>query len=103
MSVVVVVVTAHHLPEHRATVIAALEKAIAGVHQDPGVERYTLHEGADRLLVIEKYESEEARSENAKHPALAYLLIALDGKLRTRLDVQALTPHPSEDRQKGAL
>jgi quinol monooxygenase YgiN len=97
---VVVVVTAVPLPEHRGTVIAAFEKAIARVHQEPGVERYALHEGPDRLVMIEKYESEEARSAHTQRPALADLPSTLDGKLRSRLDAQVLTPHPSGTRTK---
>ena len=58
---VVVVVTAFPLPEHRAEVIAAFEAAIARVHYEPGVALYALHEGPDRLVMIEKYESERAR------------------------------------------
>src|SRR5262249_33548689 len=60
---VVVVVTAYPIPEHRAEVIAAFEAAIARVHNEPGVELYALHEGRDRLVMIEKYESDQARSE----------------------------------------
>jgi quinol monooxygenase YgiN len=40
-------------------VIAAFEAAIARVHDEPGVERYALHEERDRLVMIEKYESEQ--------------------------------------------
>jgi quinol monooxygenase YgiN len=60
---VVVIVTAFPAPEHRDKVIAAFETAITQVHSEPGVERYALHEGPDRLVMIEKYESEQARSE----------------------------------------
>jgi hypothetical protein len=52
---VVVVVTAFPIPEHRADVIAACESAIARVHDEPRVELYALHEGRDRLVMIEKY------------------------------------------------
>jgi quinol monooxygenase YgiN len=56
---VVVVVTAFPIGEHRAEVIAAFERAITQVHDEPGVELYALHEGRDRLVMIEKYESEQ--------------------------------------------
>ena len=65
----VVVVTAFPVPEHRAEVIAAVEAAIARVHGEPGVELYARHEGRDRLVIMEKYESERARSEHAKGAA----------------------------------
>ncbi|WP_433379884.1 putative quinol monooxygenase [Actinoplanes sp. CA-142083] len=100
---IVLVVTVVPAPEHRDEVIAAFEKAIARVHQEQGVEVYALHEGADRLVMIEKYESEQARAAHAKGPALAGLLSALDSKLTTKLDVQVLTPHPFGEPAKGAI
>ena len=60
---VVVLVTAFPVPDHHAEVIAAFETAIARVHDEPGVE---LHEGRDRPVMIEKYESEQARSEHSR-------------------------------------
>ena len=100
---IVVVVTAFPIPEHRAEVVAAFEAAIARVHDEPGVELYALHEGQDRLVMIEKYGSEQARSEHAKGAALADLRSALEGKLGRGLDVQVLIPHPAGNAQKGAL
>ena len=100
---VVVVVTAFPIPEHRAEVVAAFEAAIARVHDEPGVELYALHEGRGRLVMIEKYESEQARSEHAKGPALADLRSALQGKLSSGLDAQVLAPHPAGNPQKGTL
>ena len=83
--------------------VAAFEEAIARVHDEPGVELYALHEGRDRLVMIEKYESEQARSEHRKGAALADLRAALDGKLSSGLDAQVVVPHPARDPQKGAL
>jgi hypothetical protein len=53
--------------------------------------------------MLEKYESEQARSDHAKGAALAGLRAALDGKLTSDLDPQALVPHPAGNAQKGAL
>ena len=100
---IVVVVTAFPIPEDRADVIAAFEAAIARVQDEPGVKFYALHEGRDRLVRIEKYESAEARSTHSQGAALADLRSALAGKLSTRLDVQVLEPHPAGNAQKGAL
>jgi quinol monooxygenase YgiN len=72
-------------------VVAAFEAAIARVHDEPGVEP-ALHEEPDRLVMIEKYESEQARSEHAKGAALADLRSAPEGKLSRDLDVQDLAP-----------
>jgi quinol monooxygenase YgiN len=100
---VVVVVTAFPLPEHRAEVIAAFEAAITRVHGEPGIELYALHEGPDRLVMIEKYEPEQARSEHLQGAALASLRTALEGKLSSGLDAQVLVPHPVGNMQRGAL
>jgi quinol monooxygenase YgiN len=100
---VVVVVTAFPVPGHRAEVIAAFEAAITRVHDEPGVELYALHEGPDRLVMIEKYASEHARSEHRKGTALAGLVSALDGKLSAALDAQVLVPHPAGNPRQGTL
>jgi len=100
---VVVIVTAFPVPQHRAEVIAAFEAAITQVHHEPGVELYAPHEGSDRLVMIEKYESDEARSKHLQGAALAALRSSLDGKLSRALDAQVLVPHPAGNTQKGAL
>jgi quinol monooxygenase YgiN len=84
-------------------VIAACEAAITWVHDEPGVELYALHEGHNRLVMIEKYESQQALSEHSNSAALADLLSALEGNLSRDLDVQVLVPHPTGNAQKGAL
>ena len=100
---IVLVVTAFPIAEHRAEVIAAFEAAIARVHDEPGVELYALHEGRDRLVMIEKYASEQARSQHSKGAPLADLRCALEGKLSRDLDAQLLLPHPAGNPQKGML
>src|SRR3954453_12411242 len=100
---IVVVATAFTAPEHSGDVVAACKAAIARVHDEPGVELYALHEGPDRLVMIEKYESEQALSEHSKGAALADLLASFEGKLSGPLDVQVLVPHPAGTAQEGAL
>ena len=100
---VVQVVTAFPIPGHRAEVVAAFEAAIVRVHNEPGVELYALLEGPDRLVMVEKYGSEQARSQHIKGAALADLRSSLEGKLTSGLDAQVLTPHPAGNPQKGAL
>jgi quinol monooxygenase YgiN len=97
---VVVLVTIFPEPEHRAEVITAVEKAVIQVDDEPGVEFYALYEGEDRLVMIEQYESAQARAEHAKRPALAELLSAFEGKLTRKLDVQVLTPHAAASLQR---
>lgn len=72
-------------------------------HGEPDVELYAPHEGHDRLVMIEEYESELVRSEHAKGVALSVLLSALEGKLGSRLDAQVLAPHLAGNAQKGTL
>jgi quinol monooxygenase YgiN len=67
------------------------------------IELYALHEGPDRLVMIEKYASEQARSEHLQGAALADLRTALDGKLSSRLDAQVLEPHPAGNPRLGTL
>lgn len=66
---VVVVVTAFPVLEQRAEMIAAFETAIARVHDEPGVELYALHEGRDRLFMIEKYAEASPDANEAGSPA----------------------------------
>jgi len=104
MSAVIIVATAFPMPEHKAEVIAAFEAAIARVHdEEPGCELYALHEGRDRLVMIEKYASQDAVAEHIKGAGLAGLRAALEGKLAAPMDVQTLVPHPAGTPAKGAL
>jgi quinol monooxygenase YgiN len=102
---VVIVATAFPVPEHRAEVIAAFETAMDHVHREEhGCELYALHEGRDgRLVMIEKYASQDAVAEHIKGGGLAALRAALDGKLSSEIDVQVLEPHPAGMADKGAL
>jgi quinol monooxygenase YgiN len=100
---VVVVVTAFPAPGLRAEVIAAFQAAITRVPGEPGTELYARHEGPGRLVMIEKYESGQARSEHVTGAALAGLRSALDGTLSSGLDVQVLIRHPAGNAHKGAL
>jgi quinol monooxygenase YgiN len=53
--------------------------------------------------MIEKYASEQARSEHLQGAALADLRTALNGKLSSRLDAQVLEPHPAGNPRLGTL
>jgi quinol monooxygenase YgiN len=104
MTEVVVIATIRPLPEHRAEVVAAMEKVIADVHaHDDGCLLYALHEGDDRLVMVEKWSSAEALGEHSRGPALAELNEALKGRLEGDLDVQVLRPHPAGTPDQGTL
>jgi quinol monooxygenase YgiN len=102
---VIIVATAYPASEHREEVIAAFEAAIEKVHaEEDGCELYALHEGPDgRLVMIEKYASDEAVAEHRAAAGLAALRESLNGKLSAPMDVQVLTPHPAGAPVKGAL
>jgi quinol monooxygenase YgiN len=103
MSAVIIVATIYPKPADRAEVIAAMEKTIAQVHEtEPGCELYALHEGPDRLVMVEKYDSRDAYEAHGNGAALAGVRAALEGKLAAPVDLQVLTPHPAGT-SKGAL
>jgi quinol monooxygenase YgiN len=101
---VTVVATIFPLPEHRSEVISAFEKVIAKVHaEDAGCHLYALHEGDDRLVMIEKWESQDALDSHSAGPAVAELGPQLAGKLVTAPDLQVLRPHPAGSAEQGVL
>ena len=102
---IIVVATAFPAPEHRAEAIAAFEAAMEKVHaEEDGCLLYALHEGPDgRLVMIEKYASDEAVATHRSGAGLAALIKDLDGKMSAPMDVQILSPHPAGSPQKGAL
>ena len=104
MTEVVVIATIRPLPEHRAEVIAAMEKAIADVHaHDDGCLLYALNEGDDRLVMVEKWSSAEALDQHSRGPALAELNQALSGRLAGGVEVQRLRPHPAGTPGQGTV
>jgi quinol monooxygenase YgiN len=104
MTAVVVVATIRPRPEHRAEVIAAMEKAIADVHAyDDGCLLYALHEADDRLVMVEKWASAEALAEHSRGAALVKLNEALSGRVEGSPDVQILQPHPAGTPAQGVL
>jgi quinol monooxygenase YgiN len=101
---VVVVATIYPLPEHRDAVIAAFEQVVAKVHaQDDGCELYALHEGGDRLVMVEKWAGAEALAAHSRGDALVELNKELAGKVAGDVDVQVLQPHPAGTPRQGTL
>jgi quinol monooxygenase YgiN len=104
MTAVVVVATIRPRPEYRAEVIAAMAKTIADVHaRDDGCLLYALHEGDDRLVMVEKWASAAALAEHGRGPALAELNQALAGRTEGDIDVQVLRPYPAGTPDQGTL
>jgi quinol monooxygenase YgiN len=100
---VVVVATAFPAQGHREAVADAFVRAIEDVHGEDGCELYSLNEGSDRLVMIEKWSSAEALQAHSTSPALLRLVADLDGKLVGALDVQVLEAHPAGTAEQGVL
>jgi quinol monooxygenase YgiN len=101
---VIVVATIVPVPEHRSEVISAIEDAIASAHaNDEGCELYALHEGTDRLVMIEKWADQGALEAHGRSPAVAQLLERTNSKVAGEVDIQVLTPHPAGTPQQGIL
>ncbi len=101
---VVVVATVYPMAEHRDEVVRAMVQAIERVHaEDEGCELYALHEGQDRLVMIEKWASAEALGAHGQSPALAELQPLIADKVVGEFDVQVLHPHPAGMDEQGAL
>jgi quinol monooxygenase YgiN len=100
---VVVVATIVPLPEHRAAVIDAIKETIEQVHAEDGCELYSLNEASDRLVMVEKWASQQALDAHAKGPNLAALGPKLAGKVTGAPQVIVLQPVPAGDQAKGAV
>lgn len=101
---VVVVATLRPLPDHRAEVIAVLEAVIARVHaEDEGCLLYALHEGPDRLVMVEQWSTAEALARHGRGGAIAELGKRLNGLVEGATEVQVLQPHPAGTPEQGTL
>jgi len=100
---VVVVATILPLPEHRAEVIDAIKETIQQVHAEDGCELYSLNEAPDRLVMVEKWATQQALDAHAKGPNLAPLGPKLAGKVTAAPEVVVLQPVPAGDPVKGAV
>ena len=100
----VIVATLFPKPEYRDDVIAVLEEVIGRVHaEDAGCELYSLNEGRDRLVMVEKWASPEDLQAHSVSPAFQALTAALDGKMAAEMDVQVLQPHPAGTTGQGQV
>jgi quinol monooxygenase YgiN len=100
---VVVVATIIPLPEYRDEVITAFTATIPQVHAEDGCELYALHQAQDRLVIIEKWLSQEALGTHSQGAALAALNPRLAGKVAGAPEVIVLHAVPAGDAAKGQL
>jgi quinol monooxygenase YgiN len=101
---VVVIATIMPADGFRDEVIAAFERAIPPVHaNDDGCELYALHEADDRLVMVEKWSSQDALDAHGQNATLATLGREIAGKIVGEVDLQVLAPHPAGTREQGTL
>lgn len=101
-----VVVTAYFYPRQgtRDRVLAALEPAIAGVHEEDGCELYAIHDAPDgSIVMVEKWTSAALLDAHGQGDPVKRLTIALDGLLERPVAVTRLAPIPVGHPAKGAL
>jgi quinol monooxygenase YgiN len=101
-----VIVTAYFFPrpDARDQVIAALEPAIAGVHEEEGCELYAIHDAPDgSIVMLEKWTSADLLDAHGQGEPVRRLGVALDGLLERPVEVTRLVPRPTGDSAKGAL
>src|SRR4029453_176849 len=101
-----VVVTAYFrpLPGQHDRVVEALRPAIAAVHDEPGCELYAIHDAPDGTIVmIEKWTSTDELDEHGRGEAVRILNAALEGLLKSPVDVSRLTPLPAGTAKQGQL
>jgi quinol monooxygenase YgiN len=103
MMPIVLVATIVPLAEHRDEVISVLTATIERVHAENGCEIYALHEADNRLVMVEKWENDDALAEHRKGGALAALSRALAGKIAQMPEVITLRPVSAGDPGKGTL
>jgi quinol monooxygenase YgiN len=84
-------------------VIDVIKETIQQVHAEDGCELYSLNEAPDRLVMVEKWASQQAMDAHAKGPTLAALGPKLVGKVTAAPEVVVLQPVPAGEPAKGAV
>jgi quinol monooxygenase YgiN len=100
---VVVVATFLPRPADRDQVVRILEEGIAQVHREPGCQLYALHEGTDRLVMVEKWSSAEALDQHSKADAVREVRSRMAGMLEVPVEVVVLRPHAAGDPELGLI
>lgn len=98
-----VIATIWPKPEHRQDVLDVFREVVPKVHGEDGCELYALHEADDRLVMVERWTSDEALRAHLAGPALVELDARLDGKTVRSADIVFVSPVPVGDPGKGAL
>ena len=99
----VIVATISPKPDKVDEVVAAFTAAIAEVHAEEGCERYALHRSGDKLVMIEKWSTDEAMRAHGTGEPYKRLGASLRDMVAGRPELMMLEPIPAGDPAKGQL
>lgn len=100
---VVVVATFTVKPESVDTVREACKRAIATVHQEPGCDLYSLHEGENVFVFVEQWADADALKTHSTAPGVTGLFGEIGEHLDGAPDIKMLQAVPAGDPAKGTL
>jgi quinol monooxygenase YgiN len=100
---VTVVATFTVKPESVDTVRDACTRAIAAVHEEPGCDLYSLHEGENVFVFIEQWADADALKTHSSAPAVTALFGEIGPHLDGAPDIKMLSPVPAGNPAKGSL
>lgn len=101
---VVVVATLKAKPESAEIVREAGRKALAGVHQEPGCELYSLHEAEDGTFIfVEQWADADALKTHSTAPAVGALFGEIGEHLDGAPDIKLLQTVVGGDPAKAQL
>jgi quinol monooxygenase YgiN len=100
---VVVVATFTVKPESVDTVREACKRAIAAVHEEPGCELYSLHEGENTFVFVEQWADADALKTHSIAPGVTGLFGEIGEHLAGAPDIKMLQAVPAGDPAKGTL
>jgi quinol monooxygenase YgiN len=93
---IVVVATIRPLEGRHDELRAAYEDVVGKVHEaDQGCELYALHDGGDRLVLIEKWESADALDRHATGPTMTAMRSQVTEMVQGKSEVVVLDALPA--------
>ncbi|WP_053352153.1 putative quinol monooxygenase [Leucobacter musarum] len=93
-----VIVTAvfHPTPGRKSDLVAAMQRGIAAVHDEPGCELYAIHDAEDgTVTMLEKWSSAAELDAHATGAAISVLNADIEGLLERPVVVTRMTALPS--------
>jgi quinol monooxygenase YgiN len=100
---VTLIATARPKPGRLQEYIDAFGPVLPLVHQEKGCELYSLHSDGEKVIVIERWASQDDLIEHANGAAIGSLTAINDDVLSEPLDVQVLTNIPFGDPTKATI